>query len=128
VNNNSVISLDASLRPHLLAWVLLALLINAIPLFTPILNEGDSVLYAALSQHMVSSGNWNDLILDGRDWLDKPHFPFWLGAVSFQLLGVSVFAYMLPGFLFHVLGGYYTYRLAEIPRWLLCWCMCLPTI
>ena len=106
--------IDTAWRPHLLAWVLLTLLVNAIPLFTPILNEGDSVLYAALSQHMVLSGNWNDLILDGRDWLDKPHFPFWLGALSFKLFGVSVFAYMLPGFLFHVLGGYYTYRLARL--------------
>ena len=107
-------SIDVALRPHLLAWVLLTLFVNAIPLFTPILNEGDSVLYAALSQHMVLSGNWNDLILDGRDWLDKPHFPFWLGALSFKLLGVSVFAYMLPGYLCHLLGGFFTYRLARL--------------
>jgi len=106
--------IDSPLRPHLLAWVLLTLLVNAIPLFTPILNEGDSVLYAALSQHMVNSGNWNDLVLDGCDWLDKPHFPFWLGALSFKLFGVSVFAYMLPGYLCHLLGGYYTYRLARL--------------
>ncbi len=102
------------LRPHVIFWTVLALLVNALPLLTPILNEGDSVLYAALSQHMVNTGNWNDLILDGRDWLDKPHFPFWLGALSFKLFGVSVFAYMLPGFLFHVLGGYYTFRLARL--------------
>ena len=106
--------IDVALRPHLLAWVLLTLFVNAIPLFTPILNEGDSVLYAALSQHMVLSGNWNDLVLDGRDWLDKPHFPFWLGALSFKLFGVNVFAYMLPGYLCHLLGGYYTYRLARL--------------
>lgn len=114
MNHSTNKSLDPALRPHLLAWVLLTLLVNAIPLFTPILNEGDSVLYAALSQHMVLSGNWNDLILDGRDWLDKPHFPFWLGALSFKLLGVSVFAYMLPGYLCHLLGGYFTYRLARL--------------
>ena len=105
---------DAHLRANVLAWVWLTLLFNALPLFTPILNEGDSVLYAALSQHMVNTGNWNDLILDGRDWLDKPHFPFWLGALSFKLLGVSVFAYMLPGYLCHLLGGYYTYRIARL--------------
>ncbi len=114
MNHSTYRSLDTALRPHLLAWVLLTLLVNALPLFTPILNEGDSVLYAALSQHMVLSGNWNDLILDGRDWLDKPHFPFWLGALSFKLLGISVFAYMLPGYLCHLLGGYYTYRIARL--------------
>ena len=106
--------IDSTWRAHLLAWLLLTLLVNALPLFTPILNEGDSVLYAALSQHMVNTGNWNDLVLDGRDWLDKPHFPFWLGALSFKLFGVSVFAYMLSGYLFHLLGGYFTYRIARL--------------
>ena len=114
MKNSTAKFLDSTLRPHVLAWVVLTLLFNALPLFTPILNEGDSVLYAALSQHMVNTGNWSDLILDGRDWLDKPHFPFWLGALSFKLLGVSVFAYMLPGYLCHLLGGYYTYRIARL--------------
>jgi 4-amino-4-deoxy-L-arabinose transferase-like glycosyltransferase len=114
VDHKSHSLIDSTWRPHLLAWLLLTLLVNALPLFTPILNEGDSVLYAALSQHMVLSGNWNDLMLDGRDWLDKPHFPFWLGALSFKLFGVSVFAYMLPGYLFHLLGGYFTYRIARL--------------
>jgi 4-amino-4-deoxy-L-arabinose transferase-like glycosyltransferase len=114
VDRHSNSFIDASLRPHLLAWICLTLLVNALILLTPILNEGDSVLYAALSQHMVSTGNWNDLVLDGRDWLDKPHFPFWIGALSFKLLGVSVFAYMLPGYLFHVLGAYYTYRISRL--------------
>ena len=105
--------LPPGLLLHVKGWVWFTLLINALPLFTPILNEGDSVLYAALSQHMVSTGNWNDLMLEGRDWLDKPHFPFWLGALSFSWLGVSVFAYMLPGFLCHLLGAFYTYRLSR---------------
>jgi len=72
------------------------------------------VLYAALSQHMVQTGNWGDLVLDQLDWLDKPHFPFWLGAVAFKLLGISAFSYILPGFLFHLLGGYYAYRIARM--------------
>ena len=113
-SNRSALYIDSKLRPQLLFWLCVTLLVNALPLLTPILNEGDSVLYAALSQHMVNTGNWNDLVLDGRDWLDKPHFPFWLGALSFKLLGVSVFAYMLPGYLFHLLGGYYTYRMARL--------------
>ena len=113
-SNRSALYIDSKLRPQLLFWLCLTLLVNALPLLTPILNEGDSVLYAALSQHMVNTGNWNDLVLDGRDWLDKPHFPFWLGALSFKLLGVRVFAYMLPGYLFHLLGGYYTYRMAHL--------------
>lgn len=93
----------------------LALLVNAASMLTPIINEGDSVTYAALSQHITQSGHWGWLVLDGQDWLDKPHFPFWVTALFFQLGGVSAFTYILPGFLFHLLGGYYTYRMA---RWL----------
>ena len=101
------------IRQQVKYWVLVALLVNALPLFRPLLNESDSVLYALFSQQMVQTGNWNDLMLDGQDWLDKPHFPFWLGALSFSWLGVSVFAYMLPGFMCHLLGAFYTHRLAR---------------
>jgi 4-amino-4-deoxy-L-arabinose transferase-like glycosyltransferase len=96
-------------------WALMAvtLLVNAASMLTPIINEGDSVLYAALAQHMLQSGDYLSLVLDGKDWLDKPHFPFWMGALFFKLFGISAGSYILPGFLFHLLGGYYTYRLAR---------------
>jgi 4-amino-4-deoxy-L-arabinose transferase-like glycosyltransferase len=99
----------------LVRWlVLLSLLVNAIGLVTPIINAGDSVTYAALSQHMVRHGDWVNLVLDGQDWLDKPHFPFWVTALFFKLGGVNAISYNLPGFLFHLLGAYYTYRLARL--------------
>ncbi len=99
----------------LIRWlVLLSLLVNAIGLVTPIINAGDSVTYAALSQHMVRHGDWVNLVLDGQDWLDKPHFPFWVTALFFKLGGVNAISYNLPGFLFHLLGAYYTYRIARL--------------
>ncbi len=98
---------------HVRWAIALTLLVNAASMVTPIINEGDSVIYASLSKHMVESGNWSDLFLSGADWLDKPHFPFWMTALSFSLGGVSAFTYILPGFLFHLLGGYFTYRLAR---------------
>ena len=99
----------------LVRWlVLITLLVNAIGLVTPIINAGDSVTYAALSQHMVRHGDWVNLVLDGQDWLDKPHFPFWVTALFFKLGGVNAISYNLPGFLFHLLGAYYTYRLARL--------------
>jgi len=72
------------------------------------------VLYAALAQHMVQTGDYWSLVLEGKDWLDKPHFPFWLGALSFKLWGISPLTYALPGYVFHVLGAYYTYRIARL--------------
>ncbi len=93
---------------------LFALLINAAAMLSPIINGGDSVTYAALSQHIALSNDWSNLMLDGKDWLDKPHMPFWLTALSFQFFGISAFSYILPGFLFHIIGGYFTYRLARL--------------
>lgn len=105
---------DPGFRLQIRWAIALTLLVNAASLLTPIINEGDSVLYAALSQHIALTGNWGDLVLDNLDWLDKPHFPFWVTALFFKLGGVSTFNYILPGFLFHLLGSYYTYRIARL--------------
>ena len=113
MSTSPAISLSAGLTRGLWALVALTLLVNAASMLTPIINEGDSVLYAALAQHMLQSGDYLSLVLDGKDWLDKPHFPFWMGALFFKLFGISAGSYILPGFLFHVLGGYYTYRIAR---------------
>jgi len=102
-------SLIALLR--LLCLGLVAVL--ALGMVTPIINAGDSVTYAALAQHMVQTGDWARLMLDGAPWLDKPHFPFWATAASFWLFGVNAPAYVLPGLLFVLLGGWSTWRLAR---------------
>jgi 4-amino-4-deoxy-L-arabinose transferase-like glycosyltransferase len=89
-------------------------LINAAAMFSPVINSGDALTYATLARNIVASGEWSSLILDGRDWLDKPHLPFWITALFFKLGGVSAFTYILPGFIFHLIGAYYTYRLAKM--------------
>ncbi len=96
-------------------WLIaLALLVNAAAMFSPVINGGDSITYAALSQYIALNNDWAYLVLDGKDWLDKPHMPFWITALSFKIGGVSAFTYILPGFLFHLIGGYYTYRIARL--------------
>lgn len=100
---------------RLTQWLtLFVLCINALGMVTPIINAGDSVTYAALSQYIATHNDWAFLVLDGQEWLDKPHFPFWITALSFKLFGISAFTYILPGFLFHLIGGYYTYRIARM--------------
>ena len=94
--------------------IVVTLLINAAAMFSPIINGGDSITYAALSQHIALNNDWGNLLLDGQDWLDKPHFPFWVTALFFKLGGSSAFTYILPGFLFHLIGGYFTYRIARL--------------
>jgi 4-amino-4-deoxy-L-arabinose transferase-like glycosyltransferase len=99
---------------HIKWLTLLTLLINAAAMLSPVINGGDSITYAALSQHIALTNDWANLVLDGKDWLDKPHMPFWITALFFKIGGVSAFTYILPGFLFHLIGGYYTYRIARL--------------
>ena len=104
---------QAELHKQMLAAIILSLLVLAACVVSPIISEGDSVTYAAISQHIALTGNWGDLVYEGKDWLDKPHWPFWVTALFFRLGGVNAPMYALPGFLFHLLGGYYTYRLVR---------------
>lgn len=94
--------------------ILITLAVNAAAMLSPVINGGDSVTYAALARHIALNNDWVNLVLDGRDWLDKPHLPFWITALFFRIGGISAFTYILPGFLFHLIGGYFTYRIARL--------------
>ncbi|MCK7554236.1 glycosyltransferase family 39 protein [Chitinophaga sedimenti] len=94
-------------------WFIAAVIASLIPgLFTPLM-EPDAALYAGISKQMVLRNDWLNLFADGRDWLDKPHLPFWLGAASFKLFGINAFAWKLPAFLCWVAGARYTYLFAR---------------
>ncbi|WP_288426733.1 glycosyltransferase family 39 protein [uncultured Spirosoma sp.] len=95
------------------ALVAIGLLLNATGLLVPII-EPDDALYATLPKTMVETGDWVRLYVFGRDWLDKPHFQFWMTAISYSLFGVSSFAYKLPALLFFFGGVYYTYLFARL--------------
>jgi 4-amino-4-deoxy-L-arabinose transferase-like glycosyltransferase len=92
--------------------LLAGIIVNAGGLIIPIL-EPDGSLYATLAKTIAQTGDFIHLRVEGRDWLDKPHFPFWMAALSFRLFGVSSFAYKFPALLFWGAGGWYTWRLAR---------------
>lgn len=75
--------------------------------------SGDSVLYAVISKSFAVSGNFLDIYVDGKDWLDKPHFPFWLSALSMKVFGLNAFAYRVPSLGLFAMSLVYTYKLAE---------------
>ncbi len=62
---------------------------------------------------MAQTNNFTDLYYHGRDWLDKPHFPFWVAALSFKMFGVNTIAYKLPALLFYFMSIFYTYKLGR---------------
>jgi len=86
----------------------IAVLVNFSALFVPVIGP-DGTLYASIAKTMAQSGDFVNLYAYGQDWLDKPHFPFWVTALSFQLFGISTWAYKLPGILLMMMGAFYTY-------------------
>jgi 4-amino-4-deoxy-L-arabinose transferase-like glycosyltransferase len=87
------------------------ILVNAGGLLIPIL-EPDGALYATIAKTIVRTGDFVNLHVDGKDWLDKPHFPFWMAALSMRVFGVNGFAYKFPALLFWAAGAWYTWRFA----------------
>ncbi|MFD2147157.1 ArnT family glycosyltransferase [Mucilaginibacter antarcticus] len=73
----------------------------------------DPGLYAAIAKNMIYKKDILQLFTHGQDWLDKPHFPFWMAALSFKLFGISVWAYRLPALLFFLISARYTYLFAR---------------
>lgn len=99
------------LQKWFLPLLIPAILVNAGGLLIPIL-EPDGSLYATIAKTIAQSGDFIQLKVEGKDWLDKPHFPFWMAALSFRLLGINAFAYKFPALLFWGLGAWYTWKLA----------------
>src|SRR5436190_2768454 len=90
----------------------LAVLTNFSGLFIPLMDP-DASIYATKNRNKEESGNYTNLIHEGKDWLDKPHFQFWITAFSFKIFGVHGWSYKLPGILFVLMGAYYTYLFAK---------------
>jgi 4-amino-4-deoxy-L-arabinose transferase-like glycosyltransferase len=93
-------------------FIVVAVLVNFSGLFTMIIGP-DGTLYATIAKTMVLRHDYVNLYAEGRDWLDKPHFPFWVTALSFNLFGFTNWAYKLPGILFMMMGVWYTYLFAK---------------
>lgn len=100
-------------RALLFAVLGLAALTIATGLFVTIL-DGDSAIYATVAKTMVGHGDFVDLFAAGEDWLDKPHLPFWLTALSFEVFGFSTWAYKLPGVVLVLAAAFYTYTFAKL--------------
>ncbi|WP_295712494.1 glycosyltransferase family 39 protein [Mucilaginibacter sp.] len=103
--------LYAQKKPYLLVLVI-AILVNLAGIGVKYFTD-DPALYSVLARNMAQSFNFTDLMYHGKDWLDKPHFPFWMTAISFKILGINTIAYKLPALLFFFLSAIYTYKLAK---------------
>lgn len=92
--------------------IVLAVLVNFSGLFVIIIGP-DGTFYAGIAKTIVQKHDYVNLYAQGKDFLDKPHFPFWVTAIFFEAFGFRTWAYKLPGILFLMMGAVYTYRLAR---------------
>lgn len=75
--------------------------------------EPDAAVYAQVAMEMHDRHDLLSIYHKGVDWLDKPHFPFWMSAISYKIFGVNTVAYKLPATLFVLLGALYTFLFAR---------------
>jgi len=92
--------------------LILGVLINIAGITTQFFTD-DPGLYGLIARNMVESGNYSNLMFQGVDWLDKPHFPFWMAALSFKVFGINTVAYKLPALCFYFMSVIYTYKLSK---------------
>src|ERR1700761_6896953 len=95
-----------------LALFILAVLVNLAGINADFFTD-DPGLYASIAKNLVYKKEFLQLFTYNQDWLDKPHFPFWMVFLSFKALGISVWAYRLPALLFFFLGAFYTWLFAR---------------
>lgn len=93
--------------------IALAIIPNILGFFPTLMDQDDNTLYANISKTIVERKDWINLYVNGQDWLDKPHFQFWITAIFYKFFGFHQFAYRFPSFLFFVMGLIYTYFLAK---------------
>lgn len=103
---------DEPLHRLLYGLNFLAILLCFSGLFVPLMDP-DAGVYASISRSMAERNDFVNLYFQENDWLDKPHFPFWVTAFFFKIFGYQDWAYKLPGILFVLMGARYTYLFAH---------------
>ena len=81
------------------AWTLLVLVFVAVygaAAFSPSLLDDADTTHAEAAQHMLTSGNWVTLYVNGVRYLEKPPLPYWMVAADYTVFGFNVFATHLP--------------------------------
>jgi len=65
-------------------------------LFAPPLLDDADATHANAARHILTSGDWVTLHVNGIRYLEKAPLPYWLVAISFRLFGFTAFAAHLP--------------------------------
>ncbi len=76
-------------------WALLLTIFASVQfasLFSPPLLDDVDASHAQAAQHIVESGDWVTLKVDGIRYLEKPPLPYWIDAAFYRVFGENVFS------------------------------------
>lgn len=91
--------------------ILLTLIAYYLGLFIDL--TGDAGKYAAVTRHIVESGDYINLKIHGDAYDQKPPLLFWLSAIGFKFWGLHNWTYKLLPLLYSFAGIYFTYQLGK---------------
>lgn len=63
---------------------------------SPLLFDWDELIYASLARHMVVTGHWWEMVINGSPFWEKPPLFFWLQSLGFLVFGISEASARLP--------------------------------
>jgi len=99
-------------KPYFILLLGLALVVNFAGINQRFFTD-DPGLYASISKNLLYHKSFFSLFTYDQNWLDKPHFPFWMVLFSFKIFGVSVWAYRLPALIFFLISLRYTFLFSK---------------
>lgn len=73
----------------------------------------DPGLYASISKQLLYHQDFFNLYSYGKDWLDKPHFPFWAVMFSFKIFGIHSWAYKMPALICFLISLLYVWLFSK---------------
>lgn len=63
------------------------------------LSSWDEAWYGVISKNILKTGDFINLVFNGKPYFDHPPFALWLQAISMKLLGISELSVRLPSFI-----------------------------
>ena len=81
------------------AWMFILIVFFAVhfaSLFAPPLEDDVDATHAQAAQHMVLTGDYVTMYVNGIRYLEKPPLPYWLISADYRIFGFNVFATHLP--------------------------------
>lgn len=89
------------------------LLVYILGLFNTLM-ENDSAQFAVMAQRMVQQDDYLSLVKGVEEYLDKPHLHYWLAAASYNLFGISDWAYRIPALLATLLAAFSCFGMGRL--------------